>query len=174
MSFSSEVIDCKLLFSRSVLSNLSQPCGLQRTRLPCPSPSPGACSDSCPLSWSCHPTISSSVVAFSCSQSFSSSGSFPVSRVFATGGQSMGASASVLPMNIQGWFPLWLTGFISMPSKGLSRINTLIVEVLGKGKHFLYFLSFIPLSPPQVQWILNPVMLSWSLVRREEVAGFYL
>ena len=149
MSFSSEVIDCKLLFSRSVLSNLLHPSGSQHTRLPCPPPSPGACSDSCPLSWSCHPTFSSSVVPFSsCSQSFSSSGSFPVSRVFATGGQSMGASASVLPMNIQGWFPLGLTGFISMLSKGLSRISTLIVEVLGKGKHFLYFLSFIPLPPP--------------------------
>ena len=150
MSFSSEVIDCKLLFSCSVLSNLLQPHGLQHTRLPCPSPSPGACSDSCPLSWWCHPTCSSFVVPFSsCSQSFPSSGSFPESRVFASRGQSIGASASVLSMNIQGWFPLGLTGFLSMLSKGLWRINMLIVEVLGKGKHFLYFLAFIPLFSPK-------------------------
>ena len=79
---------------------------------------------SCPLSWWCHPVISSSVVPFSCLWSFPASGSFPMSRLFAPGGQSIGASvsASVLPMNIQGWFPLELTGLISVPSKELSRV----------------------------------------------------
>ena len=92
------------------------PHGLQYTRLFCPSLSPRVCSNSCPLNQWCHPTISSSVIPFSsCLQSFSASGSFPMSRIFASGGQSMGASASasVLPVNIQGWFPLGLTGFIS-------------------------------------------------------------
>ena len=88
-----------------------------------PSGSPGVCSNSCPLSQWCHPTISSSVVPFSsCPQSFPASGSFPVSQTFASGGQSIGASASVLPMNSQGWFPLGLTGLISLLSKGLSRV----------------------------------------------------
>ena len=83
---------------------------LQHTRPLCPSPTPGACSNSCPLSWWCHPTISSSVIPFSsCLQFFSSSGSFPMSQFFTSGGQSIGASASVLPMNIQDWFPLGLT-----------------------------------------------------------------
>ena len=94
-------------------------------RLPCPSPTPRACSNSCPSSQWCHPTISSSVIPFSsCLQSFPASGSFPMSRLFASGGQSIGvsASASVLPMNIQDWFPLGLTGWISLQSKGLSRV----------------------------------------------------
>ena len=90
---------------------------------PCPSLSPGVCSNSCPLSQWCHPTISSSVVSFSsCPQSFPGSGSFPVSRLFASGGQSIGSSASVFPMNIESWFPLGLTGLISLLSKGLSRV----------------------------------------------------
>ena len=94
---------------------------LQHTRLPCPSPSPGVC----PLSRWCHPSISSSFVPFSsCLQSFPASGSFPVSQLFASGGQRIGvsASASVLPMNIEGWFPLGWTGLISSQFKGLSRI----------------------------------------------------
>ena len=114
-----------LLFSCSALSNSLRPHGLQHTRLPCPSPSPGACSNLFPLSWWCHPTISSSVIPFSyCLQSFSVSGSFPMSWLFTSGGQSIGASssASVLPMNIQDWFPLRLTGWISFQSKGLSRV----------------------------------------------------
>ena len=103
------------------MSHSLWPHELQHTRLPCPSLSPGACSNSCPLSHRCHLTVSSSVVPFSsCLQSFSASGSFPVSRLFASGGQSIGASASVLPMNIQGWFPLGFTGFILL-SKGLSK-----------------------------------------------------
>ena len=99
-----------------------QPHGLQHTRLPCPSPSPKACSNSCPLSWWCHRTIS--VIPFpSCLQSFPSSGSFPVNQFFTSGDQSIGASASasVLPMNIQDWFPLELTSLIFLQSKGLSR-----------------------------------------------------
>ena len=102
-----------------------QPHGLQHARLPCPSPSPRACSNSCPSSQWCHPTISSSVAPFSfCLQSFPASGSFPMSRLFASSGQSIAASASasVFPMNIQDWFPLGLTCSISLQSKGLSRV----------------------------------------------------
>ena len=101
------------------------PHGLQHSRLPCPSPTPGDYSNSCPLSWWCHPTISSSVVSFSSHlQSFPESGSFPVSQFFTLGSQSIGvsASASVLPMNIQDWFPLGWAGWISLQSKGLSRV----------------------------------------------------
>ena len=111
-------------FSHSFVSNSFQPHGLQHTRPPCLSPTPRVYSNSCPLSWWCHPTISSSVVPFSsCLQSFPASGSFPVSQFFTSGAQSIGfsASASVLPMNIQDWFPLGLTGWISLQSKGLSR-----------------------------------------------------
>ena len=99
------------------------PHGLQHSRLPCPSLSPGVCSSSCPLSWWCHPTISSSVVPFSsCPQSFPAPRSFPISQLFTLGGQSIGASASLLPMNIQDWFPLELSGLTSLLSKGLSRV----------------------------------------------------
>ena len=111
--------------------NSLQPHGLQHPRLPCPSPSPGTCPDSCPLSQWCHPTISSSVVPFSsCPQSFPASGYFPMSQLFTSGGQSIGASASasVLPMYFHGWFPLGLTGWTSLQSKGLSRVfsNTIV------------------------------------------------
>ena len=105
----------KLLFSSSVLVDALQPHGLHHTRLLCPSPSPRACLNSCPLSQCCHPTITSSVIRFSsCLQSFLASGSFPMSQLFTSGGQSIGASVSVLvlPMNIQDWFPLGLTGLI--------------------------------------------------------------
>ena len=115
------------MFSHSFVSNSLQPHGLQHTSLPCSSWSSGVCSDSCPLSWWCHPTISSSVVPFSsCPQSFPASGSFLMSWLFASGGQSTVASASlsVLLMSIQGWFPLGLTplGLISSLSKRLSRV----------------------------------------------------
>ena len=111
-----------LLFSCSVGSNSFWPHGLH-TRLPCPSLSPGACSNSCPLNQWCHPTISSSVTPFSsCLQSFPASGSFPVSQLFTSGGQNIEASASILPVNTQGWFPLGMTGLISLLSKGLSRV----------------------------------------------------
>ena len=111
-------------FSCSVLT--LQPHGLQQARLPCPSPMPGAYSNSRSLSWWCHPIISSSVVPFtSCLQSFSASGSFPVNWFLASAGQSIGASAStsVLLMNIQDWFPLGWTGWISLQSRGFSRIS---------------------------------------------------
>ena len=106
-------------------ATLCDPPGLQHTRLPCPSLSPGVYSNSCPMSQWCHPTISSSVTPFSSHlQSFPTSGSFLMSWLFASGGQIIGASAlaSVLSMNIQGWFHLRLTGWISLQSKGLSRV----------------------------------------------------
>ena len=112
-------------FSSSVVSNYLRPHGLQHYRLPCLSPTPGACSRSCPSSQCCHPTISSSVISFSsCLQSFPASESFLMSQLFASGGQSIGvsASASVLPMNTQDWSPLGWTGWISLQSKGLSRV----------------------------------------------------
>ena len=112
-------------FSHLVLSNSSQSHGLQHARVPCPSPTPRACSHSCKSSHWCYPTISSSVIPFSSYfQSFPASGSFPRSQFFGSGGQSIGvsASASVLLMNIQDWSPLELTGLIYMQSKGLSRV----------------------------------------------------
>ena len=117
--------DGSVQLSCLVVSNSRQSQGLQHARFPCPSPTPGACSNSCLWSRWCHPTISSSVVPFfSCLQSFPTSGSFPMSQFFTSGGQSTGASAStaVLPMNIQDWFPLAWTGWISLQSKGLSRV----------------------------------------------------
>ena len=111
------------------MSDSLRPHGLQHTRLPYSSQSPRVCSNSCPLSQWCHPIISSSITPFpSCPQSFPASGSFPKSGLFASGGQNVGAAASVLPMNIQGWFTLALTGLISLQSKGLSRVfsNTTI------------------------------------------------
>ena len=108
-------------FSRLVLSDSLRPHKLRHTMLP--SPTPRACSNSCPSSQWCYPTISSSVIPFSsCLQYFRVSGSFPVSQFFASGGQSIEISASVLPMNIQSQFPLGLTGLIFLQSKGLSRV----------------------------------------------------
>ena len=109
---------------------------VQYTRLPSLSLSPRVCSNSYPLSWWCYPTISSSVAPFPCPQSFPASGSFPVSRLFATGGQSI--RASVFPTNIQGWFPLGLAGFISLlrdsqessPAAQFSSINSLVLSFL--------------------------------------------
>ena len=112
-------------FSRLVMSDSLQPRRLQHSRPPCPSPTPGVYSNSCPLSQWCHPTISSSALPFSsCLQSFPASQSFQMSQFFTSGGQSIGvsASASVLPMNIQDWFPSGWTGWISLQSKGLSRV----------------------------------------------------
>ena len=111
-------------FSHSVISNSLWPRGLQHTSLPCTSPTPRACSKSFPSSLWCHPIISSSVVPFSsCLQSFPASGSFPVSWFFTSGGQCVGISAiaSVLPMNIQDWFPFGWTGWISLQPKGVTR-----------------------------------------------------
>ena len=112
-------------FSCSVVSDSLRPYGLQHARPPCPSPTPGIYSNSCPLSRWCHPTISSSVVPFSSHlQSSPASGSFQVNQFFTSSGQSIGVSAlaSVLPMKIQDWFPLGWTGWISLQSKGLSRV----------------------------------------------------
>ena len=112
-------------FSRSVMSYPLLPLGLQHARLPCPPTTTKACSNSWLLGQECHPTISSSVVPFSSHfQSFPASGSFQRSQFFTSGSQSIGvsASASVLPMNIQDWFPLGLTGWVSLQSRGLSQV----------------------------------------------------
>ena len=131
-------------FSRSVVSDSLRSHGLQHMRLPCPSPTPGVCSNSCPLNQWCHPTILSSVVPFSYLQSCPASGSFLMSWLFASGGQSTGvsASASVLPKNIQDWLPLGWPGWTSLQSKGLSRVfsNTTVQ----KHEFFSAQLSFSP------------------------------
>ena len=140
-----EVKNNLVLFSRSVVSNSLQPHRLQHARLPWPSPAPWACSNSCPSSSWCHPTISTSVVHFSsCPQSFPASGSFPVSQLLASSGQSIGASASasVLPVNIQGWFSLGLTALISLLSKGLSRWIISYIYVVFIYKKFPRSISF--------------------------------
>ena len=124
-TFSSHRHLVSVQFSRSGMSDSLQPHGLQCARPPCPSPTAGVYLDSCSLSWRCHLTIASSVVPFSsCLQSFPASGSFQMSQLFTWGGRRIGdsASASVLPMNIQDWFPLGWTGWISLQSKGLSRV----------------------------------------------------
>ena len=130
-------------FSCSVVSDSLGPHGLQHTRFPCPSPTPGAHSNSCALSRWCHPTISSSVIpCLLCLQSFPASGFFQMSQFFASGGQNIGVStsASVLPMNIQDWFPLGWTGWISLQSKGLSRVfsNTTMQSINSSALSFLY------------------------------------
>ena len=123
-------------FSPSVMSDSLQPHGLQHTKPPCPSPTPGVYSNSCPLSQGCHPTISSSAVPFSsCLQSFPASGPFPVRQFFTSGGHSIrvSASTSVLPMNIQDWFPLGWTGWISLQPKELLGVfyNTTVWKQVG-------------------------------------------
>ena len=136
------LISWRISTVQSLMSNSLQLHGLQHTRIPRPSPTPRACSNSCLLSWWCHPTISSSVVHFSsCLQSWRASGSFPRSWFFASGGQRTGvsASASVLPMNIQDWFPSALTGLISLQSRDFQEssptphfksINSLVLSFL--------------------------------------------
>ena len=153
----------------SVSQSCQTLCDLMNCRLLCPSPSPGGCTNSCPLSQWCHPTISSSVVSFSfCPQSFPGSGSFLMSQLLASGGQSTGASASasVLPMNIQSWFPLGLTGLISLQTKELSRVftNTKIWK-----HHFfsvqpsLWANSHIPTWPLEKPslWLHTPLLANW-------------
>ena len=146
---------CSVQFSHLVVSNSLRPHGRQHTRPPCPSPTtPGACSNSCPSSWWCHPTISTSVFPFSsCLQSFRASGSLPVSQFFASDGQSIGvsASASVLPVNIEDWLPLGWTGWISLQSKGLSRVfsNTTVQ----KHQFFSAQPSLWPSSSVHDHWI---------------------
>ena len=135
-------------FSHSVVSDSLPPHELQHTRPPCPSPTPGDYSDSCPSSRWCHPAISSSVVSFSsCPQSLPASESFPVSQLFTWGGHSIGVSAlaSVLPMNTQDWPPLEWTGWISLQSKGLSRVfsNTTVQKHQFFGAQLSSYKSFL-------------------------------
>ena len=124
-----------------------RPHGLQHARPPYPSPTPGVYSHSCPLSQWCHPTVSSSVIPFSsCLQSFPASGAFQMSQLFAPGGQSIGVSAStsVLPMNIQNWFPLGWTGWISLLSKGLKSLlqhHSSKASILRRSAFFIVQLS---------------------------------
>ena len=130
-------------FSRSIVSDSLRPRESQYTRPPCPSPTPGVYTNSCPLSQWCHAAISSSVVPFSsCPQSLPASGSFPMTQLFALGGQSIGvsASASVLPMNTQDWSPWGWTGWISLQPKGLSRVfsNTTVQKHQFLGTSFLH------------------------------------
>jgi len=137
------ILSISIRFSCSVMFSCLQLHGMQHARLPCPSPTPRACSNSCPLSWWCHPTISSSVVPFSsCLQSFPASGSFQMSQFLTPGSQSTGASASatVLPMNIQDWFPFGWIGWNSLQSKGLSRLFFWITQF--KSINSLAFSSF--------------------------------
>ena len=154
------------------MSDSLQPHELQHTRLPCPSLSPRVFSNSCPLSWWCHPTISSSVALFSfCLQSFPASGSFPMSQLFPSSGQIIGASTStpVLTMNIQGWFSLGLTDLISLQSKGLSRVFSSITiwkhqffsiqPSLWSNSHICTWL----LEKPQL-WLYAFLLTKWSLL----------
>ena len=141
--------------------------GLQHARLPNPSTTPGVCSNSCPLSRWCHPTISYYIVPFSsCPRSCPASGSFPMSQFFASGGQNIGASAStsVLPMNIQDGFPLWLTGLISLQSKGLSRVFS---NTRGQ-KHHLWCSAFFMAQPtnPYMTTGKTTALTRWALVSK--------
>ena len=138
--------------------------GLQHTRIPCPSPTPRACSNLGPLSWWCQPTISSPVISFSSHlQTFPASGSFPMSRFFTSGGQSTGvlALASVLPVNIQDWFPLGWTGWISLQSKGLSSFSNTMVQ---KHQFFRAQLSLVQLSYPYMTTGKTMVFTIWTIV----------
>ena len=148
------------------MSDSLQPHGLQHARPPCPSPTPGACSNSCPSNWWCHPTISSSVVHFSSHlQSFPASGSFPRSPFLVPGSQSIGVSAStsVLPVNIQGWLPLGWTGWISLQSKGPSRVfSSTIVhkhQFFGAQLYFFFFLCKF-------------IYFNWRLITLQYCIGF--
>ena len=136
------------------MSDSLWPHELQHTRLPCPILSPRVCSNSCPLSWWCHPVISSSVIpSSSCPQSFPASVPFPMSQLFASGGQRIGASASVLPINPQDWSPLGWTGWISLQSKGFSRVfsNTTVQ------KHQFLGAEFLPRSKHLlISWLQSP------------------
>ena len=153
-------------FSCAVMSDSLWSHGLQHARLPCPSPTPRACSNSCPSSWWCCPTISSSILPFSSHlQSFPASGSFPKSPFLASGGQSIGvsASASVLPMNMQNWFPLGLTGWISLQSKGLSGVFSSTTvwkhQFFGAQPSLGFLVAQLVKNPPAVQetpvWFLG-------------------
>ena len=157
-------------FSRSVMSDSFWPHELQHARPPCPSPTPGVHWDSRPSSQWCHPAISSSVIPFSsCPQSLPASGSFPRSQFFTSGGQRIGvsASASILTMNIQGWFPLGFTGLICLLPKGLSRVfsNTTVQEHQFFGAQLsLYSNShFHTLLEKPSPWLERPLLTKLSL-----------
>ena len=146
------------------MSDSLWPHGLQHARLPCPSPTPGACSNSCTLSQWCHPTISSSVIPLSSRlQSFPASGSFQMSQFFTSGGQSIGvsASASVLPMNIHDWFPLGLIAWMSLQSKGLSRVfsNTTVQKHQSSKAFFI-----VQLSHPYMTTRKTTALTRWTFV----------
>ena len=152
------MLSCSVEFSRSVVSDSLRPHGLRQARPPCPSPIPGVYSNSCPLSQWCHPTISSSVVPFSsCLQCFPATGSFQMSQLFASDGQSIGvsASASALPMNTQDWFALGWTGWISLQSKRLSRVfsNTTV-----------HYHSIIIILLQKFPNFHSPFFFNWSIV----------
>ena len=160
-----------LLFSWYVVSDSLQPHELQHTKFLCPLLFPGICSNSCSLSQWCHPTISSSVAPFSFyPQSFPASGSFPVTQLFPSGGQSIraSASASVLLMNIQGWFPLGMTRWISLLSKGLSRV----LSSTTTQKHQFYGTQLSLWSNSHIRtwlleklkiWLNGPLSAKWYL-----------
>ena len=157
-----------LLFNWSVVSDSLQHHGLRHSRLPCPSSAP--CSNSCPLSWWCYPIISSSIVLFSYLQSLPASGSFPFSQIFASDGQNIVASASVLLLNIQGWFPLGWTGLISLHSKEFSRVffNTIVQKHQFFDAHpFLWSNSHLSMTtgktiPLTIRTFVGKVMLGFS------------
>ena len=151
-------------FSRSVVSDSLRPHESQHARPHCPSPTPGVHSNSCPSSRWCHPAILSSVIPFSCPQSFPASGSFPMSWFFISGGQSIGASAlvSVLPMNIQGWFHLGLIGLISLQSEGLSGVFSSTTQLKSIAQPSLWSNSHIciwQLGKPEL-WLYGPLSQS--------------
>ena len=162
------------------MSNSLWPHRLQHTRLPCLSLSPGVCSNLCPLNQYCHPTILFFVAPFSCPQSSPGSGSFPVSWFFTSGGQSVrvSTSTSVLPMNIHGWFPLGLTGLISLQSKGLSRVfsSTTVQKhqffgtqpSLWSNSHIPYLISHI-----SHDYWENHSFDSMDLCQQSNVSAFY-
>ena len=142
------------------MSDSLPPHGLQHTSPPCSSPTPGVYSNSCPLSWWCHPTISSFVVPFSFRlQSFSASGSFPISQFFVSGGQRIGStSASVLSMNIQDWFSLGWTGWISLLSKGLKSL----LQHHSSKASMLWCSAFFKYAHLSLIWGSNNVLLCYK------------
>ena len=165
-------------FSRSFMSDSFRSHESQHSRPPCPSPTPGVYPNSCPSSRWCHPTISPSVIPFSCPQSLPASGSFPMSQLFAWGGQSpeISVSASVLPMNTQDWSPLECTGWISFQSKGLSRVffsRVFFNTTLQKHQFFGFLHSFlssqsafftVQLSHPFMTTGKTIVLTRWNFV----------
>ena len=159
-----------LLFTHQVLSDSLQPRELRHTRLPCPSPSLRACSNSRPLSHWCRPTISFSIIlSSSCLQSFPASGSFPKSQLFASGGQSIGASASAsaLPMDIQDWFPLGWTGSISLLTQGLASSPTPQFKSMSSSALSLLY------GPTHIHtWLLEKPQLYMDLGLQTNVSAF--